>query len=167
MLKLPDLFFTALFFLTNPSLFPSKLSFCFLALKHTGHWDQPVALYINTRPRETIGKKGFLADFKKINRKRRGEGGLSHNLHSHGCFKCSPGKETFQPQDRWIFMNLLYCTEGLQSANPRMFYRLSEEGDTTDMLQTRGFLPASSSSTQHSLRRTDVHPELRLQIQLF
>lgn len=50
-------------FLTNLSLFPRKflgaraLSFWYVALKHTGHWNQPVTLYIETRPREMIGKR--------------------------------------------------------------------------------------------------------------
>lgn len=66
-------FFTALFILTNPSLFFCKflgaeavLSFCYLALKHTGLWDQPVTLYIDSRPRERIGKRTLKKLKKKV-----------------------------------------------------------------------------------------------------
>lgn len=53
-----------------------------LALKHIGHWDQPVTLYIDTRPREKIGKrtmKHLQADLKNTEKRSLGE--LSHNLH--------------------------------------------------------------------------------------
>lgn len=118
-LKLPVLFIScfsqlSLFILTNLSLFFCKflgaeavLSFCYLALKHTGLWDQPVTLYIDSRPRERIGKRTL-----KKTEKDGGKGELSHNLHSHGCFKGPSRKETFQPQNRWVLMNFLYWKEG-------------------------------------------------------
>lgn len=74
---------------------PSYL-FCSLALKHTGLWDQPVTVYIDSRPRERIGKTD----------KRRWE---------RGGTKPSPPQSMVASsvtQNGWVSMNFLYWKEG-------------------------------------------------------
>lgn len=84
------------------------LSFNYWALKHTGHWDRTVTLYIVTRQRQRIGKrtmKHLQADLE-----RRSWRELNNNL-DHQVF---PRKETSQPQK-------------VKSTRPRMICRLLKE----------------------------------------
>lgn len=54
-------------------------------------------------------------------------GELSHNLHSHGCFKGPPEKRLFSHRIDGYSWTSFTGKRGLQTANPRMLCRLQEE----------------------------------------
>lgn len=116
--------------------------------------------------------KGLQADLKeKKERKESGKGELSHNLRSHSCFKCPRERRLFSPRIGGYSRTSFTAKKCLQSANPRMLLEASERvrQDTQ-----QGFIASKQRIhpivlLQHTAfpGRTHVHPELRLQIQLF
>lgn len=159
------LFFTALF--SSQTLCCSPVSslvweqpflFCYLALKHTGHWDQPVTLCIYTRPRETIGKRTS-GRLKKHTEQEGGTGEQSHNLCSRGCFKCSPEKRLISHRTGGCWSTSFPAKMGVRSEKPRMLWRLLKEwGRIRDGGGPR-FKPEDSfqcSPPAHSIPREDV-----------
>lgn len=107
--------------------------FCYLALKHIEHWDQPVTLYIDARPREVFGK-GLRSHSrqkqrkKKKKQKKKVERGNQAITSTVMVVSSVPQKREFSATERMDIHELSLLQRSTWSRQfPRMLCRLLKE----------------------------------------